>query len=94
MLGTSWAQTTSLQNLGGQIADAADGTTIYLSREFITMNPQQSTAQAVAVKNGKFIAVGSEAEVRKIAGSNAKIDSTLANKVVVAGFVEQHVHPV
>ncbi|QLG89032.1 amidohydrolase [Chitinibacter bivalviorum] len=94
LLGTSWAQSTSLQDLGGQIASSGNVTTIYLAREFITMNPQQSKAQAIAVKDGKFIAVGSEADVRKLAGSDAKIDRSLVNKVVVAGFIEQHVHPV
>jgi predicted amidohydrolase YtcJ len=32
--------------------------------------------------------------VKAAAGSEAKVDTTFAGKVVTAGFVEQHVHPV
>lgn len=88
------AQTTTLQDLAGQLASPASETTIYVAREFLTMNPKQPRVQAVAVKDGRFVAVGTRAEVESAAGSGAKVDSIFAGKVVVAGFVEQHVHPV
>ncbi|MGL4220704.1 MAG: amidohydrolase family protein, partial [Shewanella sp.] len=51
-------------------------------------------AEAIAVRDGKFIAVGSRDEVTAAAGSDAIFNDTLKDKVVIAGFVEQHVHPV
>jgi len=45
------------------------------------------------VKDGKFLAVGTRAEVGAAAGKDARLDKTFNDKVVIAGFVEQHVHP-
>jgi hypothetical protein len=95
---TAWAQSGSsqdfsLQSLGGALAPAQQ-TVIYTAREFITMDPGKPRAEAIAVKDGKFVAVGTRAEVGAAAGPNARLDKTFNDKVVVAGFVEQHVHPV
>ncbi|MBN8601561.1 MAG: amidohydrolase family protein [Planctomycetes bacterium] len=86
-------QSPSLQDLGG-LTSAPGLTTVYVAREFLTMDAKQSRAEAIAVRDGRFVAVGKLAEVQLLAGKDAKIDRTLAGKVVIAGFVEQHVHPV
>ena len=83
----------SLQDLSGA-AFQATGATIYTAREFITMDPNKPRAEAVAVQDGKFVAVGTRAEVGAAAGKDARVDKTFTDKVVIAGFVEQHVHPV
>lgn len=87
------AQTTSLQQLSG-IADGHADTTVYVAREIITMDPSRPRAEAVAVRDGRFVAVGSRAEVEQAAGPDARLDETFARKVVVPGFIEPHVHPV
>jgi predicted amidohydrolase YtcJ len=87
------AQTGTLQDIGGNLAAPSSPTTIYTAREFITMDPATPRAEAVAVKDGKFVAVGTRAEVMAAAGKDARLDETLNDKVVIAGFVEQHVHP-
>lgn len=87
------AQTVTLQDLSGLAADSAE-TTIYLAREFITMDSNKPRAEAVAVQGGKFVAVGSRSEVQAAVGDGAAINRILANKVAMPGFVEQHVHPV
>jgi len=66
---------------------------IYPAREVRTMDPANPVASAVAIHGGKFLAVGSTEELRGRYPA-ARIDDRLADKVVVAGFVEQHVHPV
>ncbi len=88
------AQTSSLNDSAGRLADQPGGTTIYTAREFITMDPKQPRAEAVAVRDGKFVAVGTRAEVSAAVGKDARLDKTFYDKVVIAGFVEQHVHPV
>jgi predicted amidohydrolase YtcJ len=86
-------QTSTLQDLG-RLAEGSGGpATIFVAREFITMDPKRPRAEAVAVRDGRFLAVGTRAEVEKAAGAGARTDSTFADKVAVAGFVEQHVHP-
>lgn len=86
-------QSPSLQDLGGLTAKPGT-TTVYVAREFLTMDPKQPRAEAVAVRDGRFVAVGKLVDVQVTAGKDAIIDKTLVEKVVIAGFVEQHVHPV
>lgn len=87
--------TPSLQDIAGDLVSEVGGpATVYVAREFLTMDPAKPRAKAVAVRDGRFVAVGSLADVKKAAGAGAKTDETFADKVVIAGFVEQHVHPV
>ena len=88
------AQSPSLQEVAGKLVQQRSAATIYVARAFLTMNPGQPKAEAVAVRDGRFIAVGTLREVQAAAGNETKIDKTFEGKVVTAGFVEQHVHPV
>ncbi len=90
---TSASQSLTLQDLSAATA-APSSTTIYVAREILTMDPAKPRAKALAVRDGRFISVGTRAEVEAVAGAGAKVDTTFADKVVMAGFVEQHVHPV
>src|SRR5947209_4557199 len=48
-------------------------------------------AQAVAISNGRFIAVGSNEEIRGLAtAATKKLD--LGNRTVVPGFIDSHSH--
>jgi predicted amidohydrolase YtcJ len=68
---------------------AAD--TIYTGGPIITMNDAAPRAEAVAVKDGKVIAVGTKAEVEKFKGGATKaID--LAGKAMLPGFIDGHGH--
>ncbi len=92
--GTAHAQAIGLQDLGGA-ASPHPQATIYVAREFITMDPARPRAEAVAVVGGRIAAVGSLSELQAIAGDQPfTIDRSFEDKVVIAGFVEQHVHPV
>jgi predicted amidohydrolase YtcJ len=88
------AQTPSLQDLGKLAATNPGVTTVYTAKSFLTMDAKLSRAEAIAVRDGRFVAIGKLAEVQAAAGKDAKIDRTFAEKFVIAGFVEQHVHPV
>jgi predicted amidohydrolase YtcJ len=92
-----FGQTGTLNDVAGRIAGspAAPGpTVVYTAREFITMDPKRPRAEAVAIRDGRFVAVGTRAEVGAAVGRDARLDKTFNDKVVIAGFVEQHVHPV
>jgi predicted amidohydrolase YtcJ len=56
----------------------------------ITMNPQQPRAEALAVREGTIVAVGSRQEVAPSAEGIAALD--LGGKTVLPGLVDTHAH--
>ena len=73
-------------SLGAETAD-----TIYLNGTILTINDTLPTAEAVAVKDGKILAVGPEVEVLKTVGESTK-KINLAGKTMLPGFVDSHGH--
>jgi predicted amidohydrolase YtcJ len=73
-------------------AHAADCDLIIYNARILTVDKDFSIAQALAVKGSKFIAVGSNDEIIKLAGgSTEKVD--LKGKTVIPGLIEAHLHP-
>ncbi|WP_321367943.1 amidohydrolase [uncultured Draconibacterium sp.] len=66
---------------------------IVANGNIITMNPDQPTATAMAVKGGEIIAVGNLSDVKKVAGNSYEYVE-LEGKTVVPGFIESHDHMV
>jgi predicted amidohydrolase YtcJ len=56
------------------------------------MDDKKPTAEAVAVKDGKIIAVGTRAEAEKAHNGPATRVSDLARKTMLPGFVDAHSH--
>ena len=71
--------------------DVADS--IYSGGPILTMNDDQPTAEAVAVKNGKILAVGSLAELGKYRGETTQAFD-LDGRAMLPGFVDSHGHVV
>jgi predicted amidohydrolase YtcJ len=68
---------------------AADA--IYAGGAIITMNDAAPRAEALAIKDGRIIAVGSKAEVEKLrAAGTVTVD--LAGKALLPGFIDGHGH--
>ena len=57
----------------------------------VTVNPAQPTAAALAIADGKIIAVGDEADVLRLKGPNTEV-SDLRGRTLVPGFVDGHSH--
>ena len=68
-------------------------TTVYTADRFITMEPGQPTVEAVAVRDGKFVAVGSLDEVVQAVGPDHKVSGRFAGRTVLPGLIDQHLHP-
>ncbi len=56
-----------------------------------TVDEKNPTAQAVAIKDGKFVVVGSDAAALKLRGPNTRVVD-LKGAFVVPGFNDNHVH--
>lgn len=66
---------------------------VYYNGKVITVWEAQPAAQAFAVRGNRFVAVGRDAEILKLAGPSTKrID--LRGRCVVPGLIESHVHPI
>ncbi len=87
------AQSPSLQDAFDRFPEFP-GATVYVGGEVLTMNPDAPLAEAVAVRNGRIVDVGTleGIEGRLPEGSYA-IDRSFEDKVIVPGFIEQHLHP-
>ncbi|MET0534226.1 MAG: amidohydrolase family protein, partial [Steroidobacter sp.] len=73
------------------IAVAATPNAIYLNGDIWTGDAQQPKAEAIAVAEGNIIAVGSTAEVRKLATPTTRVVD-LQKARVVPGLIDNHVH--
>ncbi len=68
---------------------AADA--IYFGGNIITVNDAAPTAEAIAVKGGKILAVGTKIDVLKLKGDATQLVD-LAGKTLIPGFVDGHGH--
>nr|WP_225446933.1 amidohydrolase [Streptacidiphilus sp. PB12-B1b] len=58
-----------------------------------TVDPARSWARAVAVRDGRIVAVGADHDVRHLIGARTEVVD-LAGKLLLPGFQDAHVHPV
>lgn len=72
-----------------QPTSRTDGT-IFTARVIRTANPSHPTAEAIAIRDGKVLAVGTLEECQEWGIS--EVDNRFADKVLTAGFVEAHSH--
>lgn len=56
-----------------------------------TAEPGQALQQAIAVENGKILAVGSDAQILKLKDSATRVID-LGGKVLMPGFIDSHTH--
>ena len=70
----------------GEVAD-----TIYTNGDIYTADANDTKVEAVAVKDGMIVAVGTKAEVMKMQGSETEMID-LAGKTMTPGFIESHGH--
>jgi len=78
-----------LSACGGQ---SVEGVTIYTAN-VITMNPDMPNATAIAVENGRIIAVDNIVSMNSYLGG-ATIDNRFMNKTVLPGLIDPHIHMV
>jgi hypothetical protein len=75
------------QQPAGDVAD-----TVYTNGKIYTVDPAQAWAESVAIKDGKFLVVGSAAEVEAVTGKETEVVD-LAGAFAMPGIGDTHIHP-
>jgi len=65
--------------------------TILVNGKIVTVDDRFTIAQAVAIKDGRIVAVGKTADVRKLADKDTKVID-LKGKTVIPGLIDNHAH--
>ena len=72
-------------------SSTAHADTIIRNANIITIDPDRPQAQSLAMRHGRFIAVGSNDDVAGLEGPGTKI-LDLSGKTVLPGFIDAHIH--
>ncbi|NPV19978.1 amidohydrolase [Bradyrhizobium sp. 81013] len=64
---------------------------VLVNGKVLTLDEQSSVTEAIAVRDGKILAVGSSASMRALAGARTQV-LDLAGKTVVPGLIDTHTH--
>jgi len=77
---------------GGASAGGVSPDLVVVNGNVLTQDDASPNAEAFAIKDGRFIAVGSTADIQNLAtGATQTIDA--AGMTVVPGFIDAHSHP-
>jgi hypothetical protein len=75
-------------------ARGADEVVVYPARKILSMEPARPEATAVAVEGERIAALGTLDEVKAaVAGRAFRVDERFAERVLVPGFIDNHLHP-
>ena len=88
--GCSPADQSTVESNNTAANDAAD--TVYINGKIYTVNEAQPWVDAVAIKDGRFMVVGSNDDVAALTGDATEIVD-LAGKFVMPGVHDTHLHP-
>jgi predicted amidohydrolase YtcJ len=67
--------------------------TALVNGKIITLDGRSSTAEALAVHDGKIVAVGHSADIRNLAGPATRIVD-LGGRTVIPGLIDSHMHAI
>ena len=82
--------TTSCAFFGGQPSSGGPDLVLY-NGKIVTVDERFSIAQAVAIKDGRFVAVGNDRTIRDLAGTATRLID-LRGRTVLPGLMDGHLH--
>src|SRR5438045_401038 len=80
-----------MQPVAAQGADARDPDLVVLNAKVYTIDSRTPRAEAFAVRAGRFVAVGTTAEIRSLAGKATQTFDA-RQMTIVPGFIDCHNH--
>ena len=74
-------------------ASAQNADTVLVNGKIITVDDRESVVEALAIRDGRIVATGTSAAMRKLAAANARtID--LQGRTVIPGLIDSHLHAI
>ena len=73
------------------LVDELGADLVLLDGKVVTVDEKETVAEAVAVKDGKILRVGSTEAIKRLAGSKTKIID-LEGQLLLPGFIDTHEH--
>lgn len=67
--------------------------TILVNGKILTVDAQSSVREAIAVRDGRIAALGTTAEIRKLAGPQSRVID-LQGRTVIPGLIDSHLHAI
>src|ERR1043165_7958207 len=67
--------------------------TILVNGKILTVNNSFSTREGIAIYDGRILALGTTAEIRKIATSRTRVID-LQGRTVIPGLIDSHIHAI
>ena len=64
---------------------------VFVSGKVVTMDSSFSVKEALAIKNGRFVAVGTDSEMRRWMGPKTVVVN-LGGRTVIPGLIDSHMH--
>ena len=75
------------------MSETGTADTLFVNGAVYTVDAARSWAEAVAVRDGRIVAVGWNSDVAELRGSSTEVVE-LAGRMLVPGFQDAHVHPI
>jgi predicted amidohydrolase YtcJ len=72
-------------------AFAQTAETVLINGKILTVDAQFSMQEALAIRDGKILATGKTADIRKLAGPGARVID-LQGRTVIPGLIDSHLH--
>jgi predicted amidohydrolase YtcJ len=89
----SAASAAALLMLGLQAPALAQPDTVLLDGKIVTVDPEFSIREAIAIRDGKVLALGRSTELRELAGPETRIVD-LGGRTVIPGLIDSHMHAI
>ncbi len=77
----------------GATAMAQKADTVLLNGKIVTADERGAIHQALAVREGRIVALGRSVEVRRLAGKNTRVVD-LGGRTVIPGMIDSHIHAI
>lgn len=83
----------ALAALAASAQELSTADAVLVNGKIVTVDPQYSIREALAVRDGKILALGNTAAIRKLAGPRTRVID-LQGRTVIPGLIDSHLHAI